>query len=149
MMRGLVLAVLLAFSLAAQGAERVVVKVKAPFPAAKEAVETAIGNRGMIVNNVSHVGDMLERTGKDTGLGGPVFGTAEVLEFCSAVVSRRMMEADPHNIVFCPYTVAVYTLPGAPDTSYLSYRLPPRRKDLKAVEVLLRDIVNEAADSLK
>ena len=136
----------------AQAGDRVTVKVSAEFQAAKEAVETAIANRGMIVNNVSHVGNMLERTGKETGLGGAVYGTAEVLEFCSAVVSRRMMEADPHNIVYCPYTVAVYTLPGDPKTAYISYRKPPVAKGktgeaLKAVDQLLHGIVTEAAQS--
>lgn len=137
----------------AQADDRVTVKVQADFQAAKEAVEAAITNHGLIVNNVSHVGNMLERTGKEAGLGGPVYGTAEVLEFCSAVVSRRMMEADPHNIVYCPYTVAVYTLPGDSKTAYISYRKPPVAKGktgeaLKAVGVLLNDIVTEASQSI-
>ncbi len=136
----------------AQADDRVTVKVQAEFQAAKDAVEMAITNRGMIVNNVSHVGNMLERTGKETGLGGAIYGTAEVLEFCSAVVSRKMMEADPHNIVYCPYTVAIYTLPGDPKTAYISYRKPPVAKGktgeaLKAVDKLLHDIVTEASQS--
>jgi Uncharacterized conserved protein len=148
----LLLACSMALAGTAQAGDRVTMKVGVEFQSAKEAVETAIANRGMIVNNVSHVGDMLERTGKETGLGGAVYGTAEVLEFCSAVVSRKMMEADPHNIVYCPYTVAVYTLPGAPKTAYISYRKPPAAKGktgeaLKAVDKLLQDIVTEAAQS--
>jgi uncharacterized protein (DUF302 family) len=140
---------------AAQAGDRFTLKVKSEFKPAREAVETAITNRGMIVNNVSHVGNMLERTGKEAGLGGAVYGTAEVLEFCSAVVSRKMMEADPHNIVYCPYTIAVYTLPGDPRTTYLSYRQPPvqaskgrTKETLKAVDTLLRDIVTEASQSI-
>lgn len=145
----------LALAGAAQAADRVTVKLQAEFQPAREAVETAITNRGMIVNNVSHVGNMLERTGKEAGLGGPVFGTAEVLEFCSAVVSRKMMEADPNNIIYCPYTIAVYTLPGDPKTAYISYRKPPvaeykgkSREALKAVDQLLHDIVTEASQSV-
>lgn len=150
----LMLALCMALAGAAQAADRVTIKVQAEFQAARDAVETAITNRGMIVNNVSHVGNMLERTGKETGLGGPIYGTAEVLEFCSAVVSRKMMEADPHNIVYCPYTIAVYTLPGAPKTAYISFRKPPvadhkgkSRDALKAVEQLLQDIATEASQS--
>jgi len=139
----------------AQAGDRITIKVQSEFKPAREAVETAITNRGMIVNNVSHVGNMLERTGKEAGLGGALYGTAEVLEFCSAVVSRKMMEADPHNIIYCPYTIAIYTLPGDPNTTYLSYRQPPfqankgkTKEALKAVDKLLHDIVIEASQSI-
>lgn len=143
---------LLAF--AAQADDRVIVKVNAEYQPVREAVETAIANRGMKVNNVSHVGDMLTRTGRETGLGGPLYGTAEVLEFCSAVVSRNAMTADPRNIVHCPYTIAVYTLPGDPNTTYVGYRrhaASSRSKadaSLRAVDKLLHDIVTEASQSV-
>jgi len=80
----------------------------------------------------------------------PIFVIAEVLEFCSATVSREMMEADPHNIIFCPYEIAVYVLPSAPDTVYIAFQRPPRtgsprsRKSLDAVEELLDGIVKDA-----
>ena len=31
--------------------------------------------------------------------------------FCSAVLSRKVMEADPANIAYCPYTLFVYDTP--------------------------------------
>ena len=34
------------------------------------------------------------------------------------------MEADPHNILHCPYAIAVYTLPKQPGRVYVSYRKP-------------------------
>lgn len=60
------------------------------------------------------------------------------------------MAADPHNIVFCPYAISVYTLPQAPRTVYLAYRAPPvsggaaSQRALRKVEKLLADIVSEA-----
>ena len=124
--------------------------VKGDFEDIKERVSTAIANRGLVLNYTAHVGNMLDRTGKDIGRDRPVYGNAEVLEFCSAAVSRATMEADPHNIVYCPYTIAVYTLPADAGRVYVAYRKPlpggagPSMKPLRAVGRLLDDIVREA-----
>jgi len=127
------------------------VSIKAEsFEDVRDAVEMAITDRGMVVNNVSHVGEMLERTGKDLGATKQVFLKAEALEFCSAVVSRKMMEADPDNIVFCPYVISVYVVPEKPNEVRVAYRKPqivgsPGSQDaLKAVDALLSGIVNDA-----
>ncbi len=115
----------------------------------REDLEMAITDRGMIINNVSHIGKMLARTRKDVGAGKRIFVEAESLEFCSSVISRHMMEADPHNIVFCPYIISVYTLPGEKNRVYLAYRRPlpvgspASKKSLQAVEKLLQDIVDD------
>jgi len=115
----------------------------------REDLEMAITDRGMIINNVSHIGKMLARTRKDVGAGKQIFVEAESLEFCSSVVSRHMMEADPHNIVFCPYIISIYTLPGEKNRVYLAYRRPlpvgspASKKALRAVEKLLQGIVDD------
>jgi uncharacterized protein (DUF302 family) len=120
------------------------------FDDVRDAVEMAITDRGMVVNNVSHVGEMLERTGKDLGETRHIFLKAEVLEFCSAVVSRKMMEVDPDNIVFCPYAISVYVVPEKPEEVRVAYRKPhvvgspASQKALKAVDELLSGIVKEA-----
>jgi len=120
------------------------------FEDVRDAVDMAITGRGMVVNNVSHVGEMLERTGKDLGQARQIFLKAEVLEFCSAVVSRKMMEPDPDNIVFCPYTISVYVVPEKPNEVRVAYRKPQivgspaSQKALKAVDELLSGIVKEA-----
>ena len=116
----------------------------------RDDVEMAITDRGMVVNNVSHVGDMLARTGMDLGDSKQVFIKAEALEFCSAVVSRKMMEADPDNIVFCPYVISVYVVPGKPNEVRIAYRRPQitgstaSKQALKAVDDLLSGIVKDA-----
>jgi len=85
---------------------------------------------------------MLERTGKDIGAAKRVYDRAESFEFCSAGVSRRMMEANAANIVYCPFAIAIYTLPGKPGIVFLAYRQPPSA--LSAVEELLKGIVADA-----
>lgn len=128
----------------------VIHSVDGDFESVREAVELAITNRGLVVDHVSHIGDMLERTGKDIGAKKQVYGKAHSLQFCSAGISRETMEADPKNIAFCPYIVFVYTLPDNPKKVYVGYRRPPplgskaSKASLAKVEELLQGIVNEA-----
>jgi len=134
----------------ADGAHMAVFTRQGSFADIRESVEMAITGRGFVINNVSHVGDMLERTGKDLGGGKQVFIKAESLEFCSATVSRKMMEADPDNIVFCPYIISIYVLPEKPGEVRVAYRKTQivgstaSKKSLKAVNELLTEIIKEA-----
>ena len=123
---------------------------QAAFEEVREAVETALTGRGYVINNVSHIGEMLDRTGKDLGSKKQVYLKAEALEFCSATVSRTMMEADPDNIVFCPYSIAIYVLPAKPGEVRIAFRKtqlvgsPASKKALADVNKLLADIIQEA-----
>lgn len=74
-------------------------------------LENAIIDAGLVIDAVSHVGDMLERTKGDVGSTVTIFEKADVYSFCSAAVSRKVMEADPMNIVFCPYGIFVAQQP--------------------------------------
>ncbi len=123
---------------------------KGDFIEVRDRVVMALENRGLVINYTAKVGNMLARTGRDLGRERRIYADAEVLEFCSAALSRDTMEADPRNIVFCPYSIAVYSLPQVPGTVYLSYRLPVAQgsgqsiRALRAVEKLLADVVREA-----
>ncbi len=129
---------------------RMTYTARASFEEVKQYIVETIVNRGMVISNVSHIGDMLERTGKDLGNAEKVFLEAQALEFCSATVSRATMEADPHNIVFCPYIIALYVLPAEPETVYISFRrptpvgTPESQESLRAVEDLLSSIIRDA-----
>ena len=124
--------------------------VKGEFEDVRERVVLAIENRGLVLNYTAHIGNMLERTGKDIGRARQIYGKAELFEFCSAAVSRSTMEADPHNIVHCPYGIAVYTLPQQPGRVYVSYRKPlpsgsgKSMKSLREVGRLLDGIARDA-----
>lgn len=133
----------------AAGATAVVNKTTGTFEEVKDNLVNALTNRGMVVNNVAHIGDMLARTGKDLGKAAPVYTKAEAIEFCSATISRKTMEVNPHNIAYCPYAIAIYILPKEPKTVYVTYRKPTggdtkaSRASLDQVEQLLRDLVKE------
>jgi len=107
------------------------------------ALESAIVGRGLVIDHLSHVGDMLERTKEDVGSTVTVFTQADVFSFCSAAVSRQVMEADPANIQYCPYGIFLYETPDAPDTVTVGYRDYPEG-EMQAVEDMLAEIVAEA-----
>ena len=118
-------------------------KTPASFVDTREAIALAIENRGLVINFTSHIADMLDRTGADIGAAKRIFEQAEIIEFCSAGLSRKMMEADPHNIVLCPFAISVYTLPGDPGGTWVAYR-KPQGKSAAMVEGLLKEITAEA-----
>ena len=126
--------------------------LKGTFDDVKERLVTAIENRGLVLNYTARIGAMLERTGKDIGNSRQVYANAEALEFCSAVVSRSTMEADPRNIVFCPYAIAIYVLPNEPGTVYIAYRKPlvsGSARSMKAMREVGRLLDAIVVDALK
>ncbi|UWQ22415.1 DUF302 domain-containing protein [Jannaschia sp. W003] len=119
----------------------------APFDGGVEdaafAVESAIVNRGLVIDFTSHVGEMMARTGADLGLGpSPVGEEAKIFVFCSAQVSREVMEADPSNIVHCPYGIFVAELDGQTTVGRRVYA----DESMAPVNALLEGIVAEATE---
>jgi uncharacterized protein (DUF302 family) len=111
------------------------------FDDATFGVESAIVDRGLVVDHVSHVGDMLNRTAGDVGAEETIFDGANIYQFCSAVLSRKMMEADPMNLIHCPYGVFVSER-GSEVT--IGYRTYPEGA-MQEVQMLLDEIAREAA----
>lgn len=144
-MRLLLLGLVCLFSASLVRADDWVVRrpVAGDFAEVKEAVVLAIENRGLVINYTSHIADMLARTGADIGAARAVYRQAETLEFCSAGLSRKMMELDPHNIVLCPFALSIYTLPDERGKVWLSYRRP-QGKAAPLVDELLAGIVADA-----
>ncbi len=130
--------VTLAGSASAQ--EAVTTPFNGSFDDATFAVENAIVNKGLVIDFVSHVGDMLNRTSEDVGSDQTIFDAADIFIFCSAVVSREVMEADPMNIAHCPYGIFVTDKDGEVMVGYRTYPDGP----MQAVEDLLAGIVAEA-----
>ena len=112
---------------------------------AREALQDAIENQGLVLGPVSHFGEMLERTGPSLGRNGRVYKQAEVFHFCSATIAWRLVEENPANIALCPLSVTLYTLPDTADSVYFSYRTPGDASlGRQQASELLRRIVAEA-----
>lgn len=106
-------------------------------------IENAILDQGLVIDHISHVGDMLERTRGDVGSDVVLFTKADVYSFCSASLSRKVMEAEPMNIRFCPYDIFVSQQPETPGTVTVGYRTMPDGP-MKDVEKLLDTIARSA-----
>jgi len=125
-------------------------KVKDQYDFVVDAVKEAIGDRGIKINGVNHIGKMLHRTAGAVGASKKMFTKAKAYNFCSSTLSRATMEADPHNVAFCPYIITVYELVKEPGIVYITYRKPlvvgnaASKKALKAIGDLLDGIVKDA-----
>jgi uncharacterized protein (DUF302 family) len=138
------LALLAALALSATTASADESAVVYPFDGSFEdatfAVATTIVGRGLVIDYVSHTGEMLSRTASDVGSDVTLFDAADVFLFCSAVVSRKVMEADPMNIAHCPYGIFVAEREGEVMVGHRTYPQGP----MQEVQALLDDIVREA-----
>ncbi|MEX0303892.1 MAG: DUF302 domain-containing protein [Leisingera sp.] len=115
-----------------------------PYDDATFGLESAITNRGLVIDHVSHVGEMLERTRADVGSDVVLFTQAQVFSFCSAKLSRQVMEANPMNIAFCPYNIFVAQRPGADEVT-IGFRAFPEG-EMQVIHNLLDGIVQEAIE---
>jgi uncharacterized protein (DUF302 family) len=129
---------------------RGLIEVEGEYKDIREMLNMAIADQGLVIAHVSNVGEMLERTGKDLGATREPFGKAEVVEFCSASFSRKLMEADPRNLLFCPFSVAIYTVPEKPGIVHLTWlklgqlQIEGSEEARAAVEGLLQSIAEGA-----
>jgi len=124
---------------------------KARFEHVRDDLKAAIEGKGLVVDYHSFVNKMLERTAADVGSQRKLYADAQAFVFCSAALSRKMMEADPTNAAMCPYSIVVYATAQDPSTVHVSYRRPWRpggspasKAALAEVDALLDGIAREA-----
>jgi len=113
-------------------------------------LENAIVGQGLKIDYVGNIGAMLQRTGADVGSSEPVYRNGEFFTFCSAVLSRAMMEADPANISQCPYVMFVYEHVATPGEIVIGYRkLTVAGKGAKALEQINELLDKIARDAMR
>ena len=117
-----------------------------PFVDVVDGVEAAIVNRGYHIDYHGFIGDMLKRTAGDVGATKAIYKDAEFFTFCSAVVSRKVMEAEAIDIAYCPYVVFVYEAEDKPGEVVVGHRKLPAGGERDQVNTLLGEIVTEAAE---
>lgn len=169
------ISLLLFFSKIATAAIYVERIVENDFASVKEDIIIAIQGQGLVIAHHSDVSTMLNRTA--TNLAQDMFSIANslmpiniintqkpvqttyqhgmVIEFCSADLSAQTTAADPNNILFCPFSVAIFQLSNEPNQVHVSYLRLSQFADtnnvqsvqaLTKVENLLAEIVAEALD---
>jgi hypothetical protein len=154
LVRGLLLALLVAVAGAASAAQEDVKLYAVPgkYEDVKTDLTAAIVNQGLVIDFVGNINAMLTRTGADVGSTKPVYLAAEYVMFCSAKLSRAMMEADPRNMAFCPYVMFVYEAAAKPGEIVIGYRRPlggaseASKAALVEIDALLDKIAREATE---
>lgn len=120
--------------------ESTVYPFEGSFEDATFAVESSILDQGLVIDYVSHTGEMLARTKEDVGSDVDLFAAADIFVFCSAKLSREVMEADPMNIAHCPYGIFVADQGGDVMIGYRNYP----EGEMQKVQALLDEIVQDA-----
>lgn len=116
------------------------------YAAARDALVEAIESEGLVVSAIIPFGNMLERTANALGKIGSPFRQAEIVQFCSAVLARQLIDEDPSQIALCPLSVAVFTLPSNPaQVSYAYRKQTGQSAGRKETEKLLSRLVDRAA----
>lgn len=133
---------LTATALPALAQEAITYPFSGSFEDAAFAVENAIIGKGLVIDYVSHTGEMLSRTAQDVGSDVHLFDEADIFLFCSADVSRTVMEADLMNIAHCPYGIFVTHRGEEVLIGYRSYPDGP----MQEVQALLDEIVKDAME---
>ena len=124
-----------------------VYSVPGEFEEVRDTLQENIINQGIVISNVLHAGDMLNRTAADLGVTNNVYLHAETFEFCKAALSHELVALDPANMMACPYAIGVYVLAQQPDTVWLAYRRPQGVVGSESltdrIEALLKTIIEE------
>ena len=117
------------------------------FETVMEGAKLAIQERGLYINNVLHLSDMLARTAADLGFGPPRYARAESIEFCSAALSHRMTSENPHRLVQCPFILSLYTLPEQPGKTFVVHRrIAPEEISGSAIMTEVAAMLREVAE---
>jgi len=120
----------------------------ADYTVALESLEIAIGNQGLAIAARHEAAKTIERTAADLGHRPDVLKNGEIVAFCSVRLGAMMLEEDPHNVVNCPMTVAIYQIPSDPTAVYLAWReLSGDSPGTKALNAMLKAIIDETAEN--
>ncbi len=121
--------------------------VQGDFRDIKQDIVTTIEAKGLVVSYTAYAANMLARTSEAIDDAKAVYDQGESILFCKADLSHELARQDPHNIVLCPYSISLYTLVEAPNTTYVSIRLPVLQVPAYiAVHDLLEQIVEQALE---
>jgi hypothetical protein len=124
--------------------------VEADFADVRIDVESAIMNGGYVIDYQANIGDMLKRTAADVGSTESVYRHAETWQFCSSILSRAPMEANPVNIAHCPYVIFAYETEASPGQVVVGFRAhasdDASDATLVAVDEALTKVIDDATE---
>ncbi len=104
-------------------AQEIVTRTKqAEFDDVRLDLGNAVLATGVSIQSQGNIAAMLGKTAADLGATQTVYAHAEFIAMCSARYSRALVEADPLNVAFCPFTVFIYETKSKPGEIVIGYR---------------------------
>jgi len=123
-------------------------KVEGKYHEIAQNLRSAILGKGLHIAHELHASDMLQRTSAAYGYKNTTYSNAEILEFCSAELSQKLSRIDPDNIVLCPFTIGVYSLPSEKNSVHIVYKIsngkPGTEKVVEEIKELISSIIEDA-----
>jgi uncharacterized protein (DUF302 family) len=124
-----------------------VFSLKSSFEDAKQDLLASIADKGLVISYTSHARAMFERTKNVTGETTPIYDNAEILLFCKADLSYKLVKSNPHKITLCPYQISIYVLHADPQTVYLSFpKHAYHDATTQSIVALLSSIINDVVE---
>ena len=123
-------------------------KVEGNYFEVVQNLRSAILGKGLHIAHELHASDMLQRTGAAYGYKKTTYSNANILEFCSAKLSQKLSRIHPDNIVLCPFTIGIYSLPNEKNTVHITYKIssgnPGTEKVVEEINELISSIIEDA-----
>ncbi len=124
--------------------ESQIISVVGNFNEVKEDLVRSIESKGIVISYIAHASDMLNRTADTLKIKQKVYHRAEIILFCKSDVSHKLTQENPHNLILCPYPIAIYSLINKPKIIYLAIRKPiVENAAYKEIHQLLSEIIDK------
>ena len=103
--------------------------VQAEFVDVFADLQDAVINKGLVIDYVGNVDNMLNRTSSTAGSvtsdgEKSPYLNAKYMQFCSSKLTHKAVSADPHNLAICPYIVYMFETRAKPGNITIGYRPP-------------------------
>jgi len=124
-------------------------KVEESYETVSFDIETAIVNRGFVIDFKGDIAMMLENTTNVSDSSEKVYKHAGFWQFCSAAITRKLVEKSPDNLGHCPFVIFAYETVAEPGHVTIGYRPlsgePGSDSTITEVNDLLASIVKDAS----
>lgn len=94
---------------------------RADYEEVKTTLLEALERQELSLGGVTELADLLRPAGRDAA---SLYRRGELIDFCSARLLAQATAVSPHNVVFCPISVAIYVLESEPAVTQVSFRRP-------------------------
>ncbi|MFT5658872.1 MAG: hypothetical protein ACI9KN_002153 [Gammaproteobacteria bacterium] len=114
--------------------------IEASFGDVFDELKNAVINKGLVIDYIGNVDQMLERTAlvnseANAEQSKPVYLSAKYMQFCSSTLTHTSVRANPQNLSMCPFVVFIYETHANPGHIIIGYQPPTLSNDEESVAI--------------